>query len=165
MNKQKGGATLWIVILIIIVAGIIFFAINQSAGTTIEQQDTLTEEQSMIEEDTMIEDSDMEEGQVAGVYTEYSEDLVASAEGDVVLFFHANWCPTCRGLDKALNEELGDIPESLTILKTDYDNETLLKQKYGINIQHTLVQVDNDGEMITKWTGGSNLDDILSKLQ
>ena len=53
----------------------------------------------------------------------------------------------------------------MTILKLDYDSEIELKEKYGVRIQHTLVQVDNEGNPITGWTGGNRLTDILSKIQ
>jgi len=33
-----------------------------------------------------------------------------------------------------------------------------------INTQHTLVQVDKDGNLIKKWSGGSKLDAIVSEI-
>jgi thioredoxin 1 len=102
----------------------------------------------------------------AGSYEAYSADKIARAEtGDVVLFFHASWCPSCRGLNTSIESNLTAIPEGVTILKTDYDKEVELKKKYGVTYQHTLVQVDKDGNMIKKWSGGSSLDDIISQLQ
>lgn len=102
----------------------------------------------------------------AGSYEAYSADKIARAEnGDVVLFFHAPWCPSCRGLNSNLEASRDDIPGTLTILKTDYDTQTALKQKYGVTIQHTLVQVDKDGNLIKKWTGGGTLASVVSQLK
>lgn len=93
------------------------------------------------------------------------EKLALATENDVVIFFHASWCPSCRALDKNIQESQGDIPADLVILKADYDTETEMKRQYGVTTQHTLVQVDANGSMITKWSGGSQLADIIEKLQ
>lgn len=101
-----------------------------------------------------------------GSYEAFSADKLARAEtGDVVLFFHASWCPSCRALNSNIESNLKSIPESVTILKTDYDKETELKKKYGVTYQHTLVQVDKDGKLIKKWSGGGTLDNLLSQIQ
>lgn len=102
----------------------------------------------------------------AGSYEAYSADKIARAEnGDVVLFFHASWCPSCRGLNSNIEANREDIPSNLTILKTDYDTNTALKQKYGVTTQHTLVQVDKDGNLIKKWSGGGTLTSIVSQVK
>lgn len=105
-------------------------------------------------------------GSVSGSYETYSEDKLARANsGDVVLFFHAPWCPSCRALDRGINASLSEIPTGLTILQTDYDSNIELRRKYGITYQHTLVQVDANGNMIKKWSGGSNLASIVSQVE
>ncbi len=101
-----------------------------------------------------------------GSYESYVPEKLSKAEtGRVVLFFHASWCPTCRALNSNIEESKSIIPADVTILKTDYDTETELKKKYGVTTQHTLVQVDKDGNMITKWSGGSTIESIVSKLK
>lgn len=101
-----------------------------------------------------------------GSYEVYDAEKIAmAAVGDVVLFFHASWCPSCRGLNADIEKNLNVIPAGVTILKTDYDKETELKKKYSVTYQHTLVQVDKDGNMIKKWSGGSKLENLLSQIQ
>lgn len=121
---------------------------------------------SMIEDDSMMEESMEEESMIqGGTYEDYSPDKLKKAEsGNVVLFFHATWCPYCRSLESDINANLGNIPDDLTILKVDYDKETALRKKYGITTQHTLVQVDANGELITKWIGSPSLADVASKV-
>ncbi len=80
-----------------------------------------------------------------------------------VLDFSAPWCPSCRALDANLQQ--ATIPSDLTILKVDYDSAKDLKKKYGVVTQHTLVQVDADGNQIAKWVGGSTIDDITANLR
>ncbi len=100
----------------------------------------------------------------AGKYVSYSpEALSANSQSDIVLFFHAPWCPTCRQLDANLNES--SLPRGLTILKTDYDSETELKKKYGVTYQHTLVQVDSNGNQIGKWSNSYTVDQIVEQLK
>jgi thioredoxin 1 len=102
-----------------------------------------------------------------GSYEAYSADavLLASTTHDVVLFFRANWCPTCIAVDKNIKINLGKIPSSLTILDVNYDNSKDLKQKYGVTYQHTFVQVDKDGTMIKKWSGSPTLSALVSEVQ
>lgn len=97
-------------------------------------------------------------------YILYSEQALAEATQDggrAVLFFHADWCPTCRAAEQDILSKLDQIPDDLTILKTDYDTERELKKKYQVVVQHTFVQVDQNGNEVTKWSGGG-LQDIIN---
>lgn len=85
-----------------------------------------------------------------------------------VLFFYASWCPTCRPIDVELNQKAGELPEDLTIIRVNYNDpdtderEKELAKKYNVTYQHTFVQIDQDGNEVTKWNGG-NVEQILSK--
>lgn len=101
-----------------------------------------------------------------GTYEAYAQEKLARAEtGDVVLFFHASWCPTCRALSADIEKNASAVPPGVSILKVDYDSQTELKKKYGVTYQHTLVQVDKDGNLIRKWSGSSSLSSIVSQIQ
>lgn len=119
------------------------------------------------DENSMMEEKAMDDSATqAGSYEQYSEGKLAAANsGDVVLFFHASWCPKCRALDSNINENLGNIPQGLTILKTDYDSQTQLRQQYGVTYQHTFVQVDAEGNMIKKWSGSSTLSELAANVE
>lgn len=98
-----------------------------------------------------------------GTYTDYSESMIGKYE-DTVLFFHANWCPSCRTADTNLKAD--DVAGSgIAILKVDYDNSTELKKKYGVTTQHTFVSVDVEGNLIKKWSGSNDLGDIIEKIK
>lgn len=101
-----------------------------------------------------------------GVYDTYAPEKIAEASnnGDVLLFFHASWCTSCRALEKDILENVGNIPDGVTILKTDYDSNSELKKKYGVRVQHTFVQVDKDGNKIKMWSGGNRLQDVLKNI-
>jgi len=57
------------------------------------------------------------------------------------LFFHSDWCSTCKAFEKKVLSE--KIPEDILILKVNYDKETELKKKYNIVTQTSFVIVDN----------------------
>jgi thiol-disulfide isomerase/thioredoxin len=132
------------------------------ADAMMEKDDSMNDamqkdEGAMMEKDTMM---------TKGSYEAYApEKLTKANEGDVVLFFRAAWCPTCKVLDADLKAKMNTIPSGLTILDVNYDTETSLKQKYGVTYQHTLVQVDASGNMITKWSGGQTLASIVANVR
>lgn len=76
-----------------------------------------------------------------GAYVDYSADALASAQGDRILFFHADWCPTCRTLEADIESQ--GVPDGITVLKVDYDSNQELRQKYGVTVQTTVVALDD----------------------
>lgn len=97
-------------------------------------------------------------------YADYSAAALASSPAEKnVLFFHAEWCPTCRALEKSITS--GNIPSGIRIFKVSYDTESALKQRYGVTYQHTLVQVKADGSAVIKFVGSPTLDDLIASLQ
>lgn len=100
---------------------------------------------------------------VAGSYIDYpayAQDP-AAATGKVVLFFHATWCPICREVEESLTS--APVPAGLTVVKVDFDDAGELRQRYGVTIQHTFVQVDPAGRQLAKWSTGTTADEILGK--
>lgn len=130
------------------------------------------DDSEMMEDDSMMmEKADSMMNKVdsammkSGSYEMYSAEKLALAnEGDVVLFFKASWCPTCRALDTDIKNNLSDIPEGVTILEIDYDQSSDLKKKYGVTSQHTLVKVDANGNMLDKWLGSPTLSALVAKI-
>lgn len=103
--------------------------------------------------------------QKPGMFLAYSASEVSNpSNDDVVLAFFADWCPSCRAAKSDIQANLGSIPANLTILDVDYDEYTDLKKKYGINQQHTFVQVDKTGAVIKTWKGGNTLDSIVAQV-
>lgn len=102
----------------------------------------------------------------AGKYVDYAPTEITNAPEDqkLVLFFHAPWCPTCRQLNSNLKDNVSNIPPDVKIIKVDYDSSTDLKKQYNVKVQHTLVRVNNKGEMLLSWHGSPDLDSVLKKL-
>lgn len=79
----------------------------------------------------------------------------ARVENDLtILFFHANWCPTCRAAANDFAANAQDIPENVQIVKVNYDTASELKKEYTITTQHTFVAIDSQGNEVARWVGG-----------
>lgn len=101
-------------------------------------------------------------------YIDYDPAAVdqALAEGKkVALFFHATRCPSCRALDKEINEDIDQLPQDSVTFKLDYDTQVALRKKYGVTRQHTIVIVDKNLEEIKKDAASANLEKLVSLLQ
>lgn len=167
MKQEKGFMVPLVIAIIAVIAVGIGFYLNKSGEDAMMEKDDGMMEQSTTTEESMMEDDDsMMMESKAGAYLPYSEDKLAMADsGDVILFFRASWCPTCRALDADIKANLGNIPEGVTILDVDYDKSTALKAKYGVTYQHTFVQVDSSGKMLTKWSGSPTLAEFVTHIK
>ena len=135
---------------------------------SMEPKDPMMKDDAMNTDDVMMDDGadSADAAMKKGSYEAYSPDkLVLASSGDVVLFFHAPWCPICAALEKDINAHISTIPAGLTILKVDYDTATELKKKYGVTVQHTFVQIRADGSLISKWSDASTLAAVVSRVQ
>ncbi len=155
MNK-----TLWWIAGAAIILGGGFFLLQDKGSVPagdkmMKAEDTIMNEK--VSGDTMMQ---------KGSYEVYApEKLVKANVGNVVLFFRASWCPTCKMVDADIRARLGSIPADLTILDVNYDDSTALKQKYGVTYQHTFVQVRADGSLIKKWSGSPTLAALVAEVQ
>ncbi len=172
MEPEKTGTNKMVIVgvVLVIVAIVVYVFMNSNKEAVVTS--TASTEEKILADETIVEPATtttvepVTAGEVmvkAGSYEAYSPEKIAlaSANGNVVLNFYAAWCPKCRTLDKDINANLVNIPSSLTILKVDYDNSTDLKKKYGVTYQHTMVQVDKDGNLINKWSGPLTLTAFL----
>jgi len=121
-------------------------------------EDTMKKDDEVMMDDKM--EDKMMKNEMTG-YKDYDESLLGQND-TTVLFFNASWCPSCRAADASLSASSID---DILVLSTDYDNNTDLRKKYGVTSQHTFVQVDAQGEMIQKWSGGNDIESIRKKVQ
>lgn len=89
---------------------------------------------------------------------------VALGNKNIILFFHADWCPTCQATDTEIKQRITELPEDAVIFKTNFDTETKLREKFEITSQHSMVIIDKNNALQFKQTG-FNFDDIVSVLE
>lgn len=182
MNNKNIGMVLAI-LGIVVIGGVVVYAsttkqTEQQTNTAVEsekiQNGAMTDdkvpddkmESDKMEKDKLAGDKMSSDASIelAGSYKDYSPALIESEQKlgkKVVLFFHAPWCPFCKTADTAFKENMSKIPAGVTVLKTDYDSNDALKTKYGVVYQHTFVQIDAQGNLVTKWNSGDI--DLLTK--
>lgn len=173
MNK-----TVLVAILVLIVLGGGVYVYTQQvskAPDAMMENDTAMhdEDDAMMEDDKMAMEGDsmMGESMEDGRYLEYSQDAFDRTDNTKrVLFFYANWCPTCRPADADFTKNMNQIPDDVTVLRVNYnDDQTSEEEKalataYDVTYQHTFVQIDSDGNVITSWNGGQT-DDLLKNIK
>ncbi len=157
MQKQKKLIAVAIATIAVIAVVLVFARQDDSTSTPVS-----TTEQSRS--DNSSNASTPPTSASAGAYLDYSEDALASASGEKIIFFHAPWCPQCRALEESIKK--GTIPSGVSIFKVDYDSSTDLKKKYGVTLQTTLVKVDDSGNLVKKYVAYSSptLDSLKSNL-
>jgi thiol-disulfide isomerase/thioredoxin len=92
--------------------------------------------------------------------TEAAAQAIASRK-QVVYFFAASWCPTCRETYRDLKANAASIPDDLVIVVVDYDKSADLKTRYGVTYQHTFVAIGPAGENLKAWSGSMKVSDII----
>jgi len=103
-------------------------------------------------------------------YIEYRDQDISSIDGKRVLYFYANWCPTCRLADPDLKKRQFEFPDGVVVIRVNYNDsdtsatEKALAKAYGITYQHIFVQIDASGNEIAKWNGGDT-DELLIKIK
>lgn len=97
-------------------------------------------------------------------YDQYQASKDKYADSKVVLFFNATWCPDCRAINEALTSDPGKIPAGTTVVSVDYDQHADLRQRYGVTMQHTFVQINSSGDKVRQWASTST-DGLLKELQ
>ncbi|MBP7700590.1 thioredoxin family protein [Candidatus Woesebacteria bacterium] len=142
---------------------------DDSADMMMKDSDENANDDKISPEDSM--ENDKQAMMKQDSYVEFTPQNLISAEGiRRVLFFYANWCPTCKPVDIELEENMSMIPSDVKIIKVNYNDtdtdqaEKDLAKKYNVTYQHTFVEIDEDGNAVKTWNGGS-LEDILNKLK
>lgn len=156
------------VIVFVVVLGGGYFLLKSQPETSPAMSENVTVPSERADEKTE------EEGSVvtsSGKYVMYSNEVLeANKDKRRVLFFYANWCPTCRPADSDFMKKVNMIPEDIVVIRVNYNDsdtdeaEKSLASKYGITYQHTFVQIDSDGNEVTKWNGGQT-DELLENIK
>jgi len=134
------------------------------------EKDAMTKDTAVPENEAMKKDEVMKKEDAmskSGAYVtlaDYNSNTGKYADSKKVYFFHASWCPICQGIDKEINADTSKIPAGVTLIKTDFDSSTQLRQRYGVTTQYTFVQVDNSGNETAQWSA-TNLSKAIAGIK
>lgn len=102
-----------------------------------------------------------------------SEHEKAKGEGKtVMLYFTANWCPTCRAQEPVNLEAFEELRDDNDIVifqihildsETTEENEDLADE-FGVRLQHTYIILNPQGEVAFTHTGPLVKEDIIKNL-
>lgn len=165
--------TLLFGLIVVVLLGGGAYVLTQSQSQPSRESMTKKSDEVMMEktDSPVMENADGAMIKSESRYMEYSQSAFQSAAGKRrVLFFYANWCPTCRPTDAAFQSNMSQIPEDVVVFRVNYNDpdtdqgEKDLSANYGITYQHTFVQVDANGNEVATWNGGQ-LNELLSNIQ
>lgn len=158
MKKRNSLIVVIMVAITALIAGALWFVVaNRTQPTEQTQPPTqipVTQEPASPSEQT-----------VPGSYVAYSDEAFADSKAKRrVLFFHAAWCPQCNMLEKSIQQT--GVPENMAIFKVDFDTAHQLRNKYGVTMQTTFVEVDASGNLTKKFVAyfSPNLPAVLEAL-
>lgn len=98
-------------------------------------------------------------------YTQQKLEALNKAEQPVVVFVHADWCPTCRAQDGVLERLLPtDEFKSLTLLKVNFDSQQDVVKSFGVRYQSTLIMF-KAGREVARVTGETDREKITAMLR
>jgi thiol-disulfide isomerase/thioredoxin len=175
MNK-KALIIVVVVLGLAVIGGGVIYANNQNEKKEQEKMamEKKSEAEAMMkkdesvamekENDAMVKDEAMEKHGSYITLADYNANISKYTDSEKVYFFHASWCSICQGIDKEINTDMSKIPAGVTIIKTDFDSSTDLRQKYGVTTQYTFVQVDSNGNEIAQWSA-TNLDKAIEGIK
>lgn len=114
-------------------------------------------------ENSTDESPEIKDGQYI-TYAQYqiSPDLYSGSQ--IVLFFNASWCSTCKVARENFESSLDKIPADLTLVVVDFDNSVELKKKYGVTYQHTFVHINDLGDSLHKWSGSVSFAEVVGQI-
>jgi thiol-disulfide isomerase/thioredoxin len=105
----------------------------------------------------------LEETIEPGFYGFYGDDR-ADNYARTILFFTADWCPSCISVDEEIQKDKKQIPTDVAIVKIDFDDDEGLREKYSVDKQHTFVLIDIEGKEIKRWQNSKTLSEIIDNI-
>ncbi|MBH0053824.1 MULTISPECIES: thioredoxin family protein [unclassified Salinibacterium] len=146
MNKRILAVIVALAVVVIAAVSIVAAQNPNSSDESTATDSTSQSAESSSDSGAEAEDVVAVENDGGGSYVDYSPSAVADADGRVILFFHATWCPQCVSADGDITAS--GVPSGITIVKVDYDTNQDLRAEYGVTQQTTFVEVDSNGEKV-----------------
>lgn len=161
MNKKKSNIIAALAVVILIIGAVVLLSGRDNSEVTNSQNagNSISPQQANQSPPQRAATPAAQLSTGVDGYVPYSETVLSDARGTKrVVFFHADWCPTCRGFESEIRQE--GVPEGITIVKASFDNDVDLKREYGVTVQSTFVLLDENGEPAMRWPFGQGLSGI-----
>jgi thioredoxin 1 len=78
----------------------------------------------------------------------------------VIYFFNALWSQPDQEATRNFRKDLSAIPKDMTVISIDYDKYPELTTRYGVTIQQTFIQVDENQKAIQRATGLNQISEL-----
>ena len=154
--------------LVVVVLGAGLVVANQQAKPEKTTEAWILTQSPMV---TTVEDAKTSDTETSGRYVEYSKSTFDQASSTRrVLFFYASFCSICRPADANFKSNTNKIPSDVTVIRVNYNDpdtdqeEKDLAKKYSVVYQHTFVQIDQEGKVVTRWNGGQ-IQELLANIK
>ncbi len=81
-------------------------------------------------------------------FSQQEFEALREADQPVLVFIHADWCPTCNRQAVVLNELFAlDEYNSIARLRVDFDSQRSVVEDFGVRYQSTLILFRGDHEL------------------
>lgn len=147
--------------LLILFAGIGLFMLSQTSKNGSPQFSLEVNPSPAQTGQTLEIPSEAQLNVAASSYLEFSEAVLSDSNNKRrVLFFYANWCPTCKAAEQDIQANIDELPDDVIIIRVNYndadtdENEKELAKNYAITYQHTFVHLDAQNNAVKTWNGG-----------
>ncbi|MFC1710331.1 TlpA family protein disulfide reductase [Patescibacteria group bacterium] len=129
----------------------------------------------IAKENEITDEGQVEEKGASSNYIDFNAQKLSDALGEgktIMLYFTANWCPTCRVQEpinvEAFKELEGDsdiVIFMVHILDSETTDETeKLAKEYDVRLQHSYVLINSQGEVVFTHTGPLTKSDLLENI-
>lgn len=166
---MKKVSIIAIAVLVLITASVFLINNDESTNDNSETaaQNTNDTQPLSADEEAVEAAAEQSTATPKGSYVDYQsgQDLASTENTKRVVFFHAEWCPTCKFYEKQIEEQA--IPDGITIIKADFDKEKELKELLGVTTQSTFVLINREGDVGRIWPfaqGLSGIQDLYDQI-
>ncbi len=132
-----------LIIIALIIAG--YFTFRGNNINVLPDENAVTTSSAISSAISIVVDSVKEPEILSSNYFKYQKGVLSQGK-EVILFFHAPWCPFCRQTDKRIRALAATGGVLLPVYQVDYDTSEELKIEYVVLTQDTLVRVSAKGE-------------------
>lgn len=100
---------------------------------------------------------------ISNLTVETFDEIVANADGPVLVDFWAEWCGPCKMIAPILDEIATEHGEKISIAKVNVDEAGEIAQRYQVLSIPTLI-VFNEGEVAKRMVGAAGKAKLLEDL-